>query len=343
MRTIAIDLGGGKSQFCIRQRDGQIEQQGPIDTGRLGSWLQSQPPAHVVFETSSEAFALAEEAGRADHRVSVVPSILVRELGVGRRGIKTDERDAQALSEAACRIELPSVHVPSEQMRHWRSANASRAALVQMRTKVVNTIRGYLRTQLHRPVRHGPTTLSKHLRKALGNRPEGLPAHIDRLLVTLELLNEQIRAADEELAQLVHSHAAATLLMTIPGVGPVTATRFVAAIDDPSRFANATAVSSYLGLTAGERSSGRSKRRTGITKAGPASVRAALGQAAWCLWRLRPDDPMVRWARKIAERSGRQIAIMALSRKLARTMWAMWRDGRPYQPQLGAEEAKTAA
>jgi transposase len=119
----------------------------------------------------------------------------------------------------------------------------------------------------------------------------------------------------------------------------VTAVRFVAALDDVTRFRNAHAVQSYLGLTPGENSSSDRKQQTGITKAGAMEVRRALVQAAWAAFRKAPKEPMVGWATQIAARRGVFIAIVALARKLAGILFAMWRDGTTYRPSRSAEVA----
>ena len=127
----------------------------------------------------------------------------------------------------------------------------------------------------------------------------------------------------------------------MPGVGPLTALRFVAAIDEPGRFATAHHVQSYLGLTPGEHSSSERERRTGITKAGPMELRRTLIQAAWaamCL--VRTSHPMIDWARRLGERRGRPVAAVALARKLAGILFAMWRDGTTYQARRSAEVVK---
>ncbi len=89
---------------------------------------------------------------------------------------------------------------------------------------------------------------------------------------------------------------------------------------------------SYLGITPGENSSSGRKQRLAITKAGPGDLRGLLLQVAWSAWRTRPHDPMVQWARRVAERRGRKIALVALSRKIAGVMYAIWRDGTTYDP-----------
>ena len=120
----------------------------------------------------------------------------------------------------------------------------------------------------------------------------------------------------------------------MPGVGPSTAVRFVAAIDDITRFESAHKVESYLGLVPGESSISERQQRLSITKAGSASVRWVLGQAAWAL-QVRCRDPGARplqlWAAEIVRRRGRRIATIALARKLAGILYALWRDGTTYE------------
>jgi transposase len=337
MQHVAIDLGGKESQLCVRASDGQILLEQKVATRTLGTFLKRQPHSRVVLETCAEAFHIADLALSSAHEVRVVPATLVRSLGVGARGIKTDRRDAQVLSEVSCRIDLPSVHVPSDIARQRRALCGMRAALVDSRTALTNTVRGWSRTQV---LKVAPTTTAhfpKRIRSAALALPEGLPEGVDRILKVLDSLNEQIAHADQELLALAESDPICKRLMSVPGVGPITSMRFVAAIDDVSRFASAHAVESYLGLTPGENSSSERKQRTGITKAGPAAVRCALVQAAWSLRRTRPNDPIVVWAAGIEQRRGKFIATVAVARKLAGILFAIWRDGSVYSPRRGAQ------
>ena len=121
-----------------------------------------------------------------------------------------------------------------------------------------------------------------------------------------------------------------------PPMGPVTAARFVAALDDVDRFPNAASVASYLGLIPGENTTGSRTKRTRLTRAGAPQVRWALGQAAWSLYIHRSNDPMVQWAKQVAERRGAQVAVMGLARKLAHVLYALWKHGTTYDPARGA-------
>lgn len=333
MNHVAIDLGGRESQVCIRRSDGTILKEGKHFTRKLADLLrQQESPSRVIVETSAEAFRIADAAIACGHQVRVVPATMVKALGVGARGVKTDEKDARVLSEVSCRNDLPSVHIPSLAARELRSMCGSREILVEMRTKAVNNVRGWMRTQLWRIRSGGPPTFPARVRGQAEAQATPLPEHVERLLSTIDVLNQQIRDADRQLRDRAKAHPVCQLLMTLPGVGPVTALRFVAAIDQVSRFAGAHAVQSYLGLTPGQNSSSTRIRTTGITKAGPTALRWTLVQAAWCLWRTRPADPVVRWAHQIGERRSRHVAIVALARKMAGILFAMWRDQTCYRP-----------
>ena len=212
----------------------------------------------------------------------------------------------------------------------------SREALVRMRTLLVNRVRIYLRSRVGPRVRATPDTLPAKVRRALLDDPEGLPAHLERMLVVFETLREQIAQADTELKALARADLRMRRLMTVPGVGPVTAARFVAALDNVDQFANAASVASYRGLIPGANTTGFRAKRTRLTRAGAPQVRWALGQAAWSIYIHRPHDPMVQWAKQVAARRGAPVAIMALARKLAHVLYAMWKHATTCDPARGA-------
>jgi transposase len=153
----------------------------------------------------------------------------------------------------------------------------------------------------------------------------------------IETLDAQIAEANKEIRQLVKPNETCRRLMTTPGVGPLTAMRFVATLDDVTRFATAHDVQSYLGLTPGENSSSLRKHRTHLTKAGSPQMRWLLVQAAWTAQRCATTHPMVTWATQVAERRGRRVAAVALARKLAGILFALWRDGTTYTAKRGAD------
>ena len=328
MQHIAIDLGSRESQICRRSANGEILDERVMKTTQLGSYFSRHEKCRVILETCAEAFKVADSAIEAGHDVRVVPATLVRTLGVGQRGIKTDRRDAQILSEVSCRIDLPSVHVRTHLARERKSIAAMRQVLIESRTQLINSVRGWLRTNLDSVRTGGAETFHKRVREK-----KGIPAFVERQLKAIEELTAQIKAADKDLNDAVEADPVCSRLKTVPGVGPVTVMAFVAAIDDVSRFPNAHQLESYLGLTAGERSSSMKQHRTGITKAGPAEVRRTMVQACWVIYHRRPQDPLSRWGQRVAARRGKNVAVVAMARKLAGILYAMWRDAADYDPE----------
>ena len=332
MEHIAIDLGGRESQICIRGVDGQLIEERRCPTRSLGKYLTSRPKSRVIVETCTEAFGVADAALNAGHEVRVVPATLVRSLGVGSRGTKTDRRDAQILSEVSCRIDLPSVHVPGQESRRRKSMCGMRDSLVKARTQLSNCLRGWLRSQGHHVKAGSIETFARRVRE-IGPQ---LPAYVERQLHVLDDLTRNIIEAEKELEREARADITCRRLMTVPGVGPNTALRFVAALDEIGRFDGAHKVQAYLGLVPGENSSSERKRRTGITKAGPAALRHTLVQAAWAARRCRRRDPLQLWNAEVEKRRGKRVALLALARKLAGLLFAIWRDGGQYEPLKGA-------
>ncbi len=334
MDHVAIDLGGRESQICVRTDDGRVLEEARLATKGITRWLEQRSPCRLVMETCAESFAIADQALLQGHQVRIVPSTLVRSLGVGARRTKNDRRDALALSEASCRMELPSVHIPSTASRRRKTLCSARDALVSGRTKMINCVRGWLRQSARAPRRGSAESFARRVRELLG---ETIPQPIALLLESIDQLTAQIRQTDQLLSDEVKHDPVCVRLMTVPGVGPVTATRFSAALDVVERFPDAHTVESYFGLVPGERSSGDRVHRLGITKAGPGAVRTALVQAAWTARRYSPQDPMVRWCFEVERRRGKLVAVFALARKLAGILYAVWRDQSTYDPLRGAK------
>lgn len=345
MDHIAIDLGSRESQICIRTADGQILEERRVGTRSLGKLLAKRSKSRVVLEACAEAFTIADAALAAGHETVVVPASLAPSLGVGERGVKTDTRDARNLSEASCRMsKLPSIHVPAQASRDRKALCNMRESLIQARTKLINSVRGWTRPQGLGVVKSGaPTTFPLRVKEHVTERKAKLPSYVEHVLTAIDKLSAEIVKMDDELEEAAKSDPTCCLLMTAPGVGPTTAMRYTAAIDQVDRFPSAHRLQSYLGLTPGERSSSQRKRKTGLTKAGPSKLRWVLIQAAWAARRYYKDDPIVMWSLEVEKRRGKQVAVCALARRLAGALYAMWRDGKPYDKNHQSTRVTTAA
>jgi transposase len=292
MEHCAIDLGGRKSQVCVRASDGTIVHESRPETLALKEFLQGRPKSRVIVETCAEAFGVADAALALGHEVRVVSATLVRTLGVGARRTKTDRRDAQTLSEVSCRIDLPSVHVPGQRSREVKTICGMRDGLVTARAKLINTVRGWLRGQAVR-ISSGATPGFTARVREIGD----LPDHLGAQLRAIDSLSREIKIADERVEGLAGADPVCRRLMTVPGIGAQTALRYTAALDDITRFHDSHRVEAYLGLVPGERSSSEREQRLSITKAGATSVRWLLVQAAWALRRCKTAEarPLQLW------------------------------------------------
>ena len=145
----------------------------------------------------------------------------------------------------------------------------------------------------------------------------------------IKVLTEELARADERFTTIAADNPDVTRLMTLPGIGPITATAYVAALDDAARFRRAGQVASYLGLVPSEYRSGEQPRRGRVRRSAHPHVQSLLVQAAWRI--SRSTDPRTAalraGAQGLARRRGQKIAIVALARHLARILFAMWRDG----------------
>lgn len=165
--------------------------------------------------------------------------------------------------------------------------------------------------------------------------PGRLLSTIAPLLAIMRPLNAQLAYSDAVIEQVTAADERVQRLRTVPSVGPVTATAFVATIDDVRRFRRAHEVEASLGLVPRELSLGESQRRGRITKAGHARTRWLLIQVAVSILRRRPPqaEALHAWALRIAARRGKPIAVVALARRLADILYALLRDGSVFTPQ----------
>ena len=334
MHHVGMDIGSRKTFFCICAPNGEIAFEDTVKTVQLPRFFvelgRARGVCRVVLESCAEAFTIGSWAREAGHEVRIVPATFARSLGIGEHGIKTDKRDARAIAQASCRVELRSIHIRSTRAREILSATTARQTLVGCRTATINSVRGWLRT-LVLQVANGPTkSFVERVHKTVRDAGREVPDFIEAQLSVIDKLNEQIQAVTLQLQALAEADEVCRLLMTFPGVGPMTALEFRGVIDDPARFKHGEKVASYVGITPGENSSSKRKRRTSITKAGSPELRRLLCQAAWSYWQRQSGKPTHRWVQQIADRRGKKIALVALMRKIAVTLWAMWRHNQTY-------------
>jgi transposase len=332
MDTLGLDLHQRESQLCILTEAGEIvERRIATARERFTAVLGNRAPARILLEASTESEWVARHLESLGHTVIVADPNFAPMYAARRRGVKTDRRDARTLMEALRLGAYRAIHRASAAQRHVRAQLAVRDALIRTCTRYVNVVRALTRREGLRLASGGPEHLERKL-AALSLAPE-LVAELAPLRVVLEPVNTQIDVADAQLAATAASDPLFARLRTVPGIGPVTAAAFVATLDDVARFRTAHQVQGYLGVTPREYSSGERQQRGRISKTGSPRMRALLVEAGWRL--LRSTDPAAAplraWAERIAARRGRNIAAVALARRLAGMLYALWRDGATYR------------
>lgn len=327
MEYVGIDLHKRESQICIETEEGEIiERTIRTQRERFGAVLGGRARARILLEASTESEWVAQCLEACGHEVIVADPNYAPMYPERRRRVKTNRRDAQTLA-TACRLgAYRSAHRVSAAQRQIRQQLTVRDVLVRARTRAIAMTGALVRGEGLR-VRSGQAE-SFVTRLHELSLPSALHATLAPTVALLATLDLEIRRADRAVEQVAVTDPVVTRLMTTPGVGPVTAAAFVATLDEAERFAGAHQVESYLGLVPSEDSSADRRRRGAITKAGNPRMRWLLVQAAWAVWHSKhaAAHPLRAWAQRIAHRRGRSVAIVALARRLAGILFAMWRD-----------------
>lgn len=327
MDYVGLDLGKTASQICLLTEDGEVwEPRIKTTREQLRHVFGARQPARILLEASTESEWVACALEELGHEVVVADPNYKAMYAARSRRIKTDRRDARALCEACRQGLYRPAHRTSAGQRERRQLLVTRECLVRSRTRLINTVRALLGAAGWRVVGTGSASFAA--RAAAVEMSASLRQTLEPLLTTLQTLSAQVAECDERLAAAVGDDSVVRRLMSVPGVGVVTATAFVAALDEVARFATAKQVRAYLGLVPSEESSGERIVRGHITKTGDSRVRHLLVEAAWSLIHSRQEasSGLRQWAERIAQRRGRRIAAVALARKLAGILYALWRD-----------------
>ena len=341
LRSVGLDLGKKEVAYCEVQDGKVVARRTARGIEELDDLLGPQSPATVAIEACREAWHVHDRLTKYGHKLLLIDTTRVKQLGVGHHGRKRDNIDAEVIAFAVDRQQIPQAHLLSPHRRELREKIHARRALVETRATYVTMMRGIIRARGEKlascDTEHFRATLE---RAVLTREARGA---IAPLMAVLETIDIQLSSVEAELEELAAKDATIAHLTSAPGVDLIVASVFVSVIDEAKRFPDAHKVASYLGLVPREDTTGgRDKQKLGsITKCGNPHARAMLVQAAWCILRGRGGDPLRTWARQIEKRRGRRITAVAVARRLAGVLWAMWRDGQTYDPsRLGTASAR---
>jgi transposase len=335
MDHMGIDVHKRESQIYILAEGGEVvEQRIRTEPERFAAVRATRPRARMVIEASTDSEWVARCLEALGHAVIVADPNFAPMSVTRSRKLKTDRRDARALAEACLLGAYRPAHRLSAPQRHVRGRLLVRDALVRTRTRYISLIRALLRQHGYRVPSGSADTFGTRVRDL--PLPGRLLSVVAPLLALLRPLKRQLAYSDATIEHLAVQDPRVPRRRSVPCVGPVTAAAFLAAVDDAQRFRHAHQLEAYLGLVPREYSSGEIQRRGPITKAGPSRTRWLLIQAAVSVLRRRPPqaEALRTWALRIAARRGKQVAVVALARRLAGILYALLRDGSVFEPRF---------
>lgn len=353
-RILGIDIGDRRSRFCLGDQYGEVMKEGTVFTEEadLLALVEALEPTRIVMEVGQHSPWMSRVLRAAGFEVVVLNARRLKLLTSSVR--KTDRRDAQILAWVGTlpidRL-LQVEHVGEDSQRALLPVKI-RAQLVESRTAAINQARGLLKSLGHR-VESCDTRYFVRKVAELESLDVELRALVQPLLDAIDALSEQIAACDAQIEAALEAHPAAKELLTVPGVGAVTALTFVSTVEDPSRFDHSRDVGAWLGLTPRLDQSGMVDKALRITKAGNPYLRGLLVQSAHSLLRSRTRDcALKQWGLRLAERGvppeasntktarrQKRKAVVAVARKLAVLLHRLWVTGETFVPFPKAQPA----
>ena len=292
----------------------------------------------MVIEACGSAHHWARVFQAQVHAVRLLPA---RDVRPYVRGNKTDRADAAGILEADRCGQIASVAIKTPQQQGVQAQHRVREQLKAQRISLLNVLRGVLR-EFGITIPLGAAKVKPAVRDALEDGDNALPIPLrdtlSGLLDQIDLLAKRMVDIEKHFDAFARHDVDCRRHLQVPGVGVMTATAIAASAGDLHRFVSGRHFAAWLGLTPREHSSGRSRKLGSITKRGDPYLRTLLihgARSALCAALLRRKrgealDRLQIWALEVAERRGHNKAAVALANKLTRRLWAMTRDGKPF-------------
>jgi len=326
--TIAVDLSKNIFEIAVSHHPGHVTERHRLSRPKFQQFFTKHLPATVLLEACSSAHHWARTLRHLGHNVILLPPHTVRPY-VTRN--KTDRTDAKAILEAFRNEDVLPVPIKTIDQHVLASLHRYRSAWLAERTARINTTRGILR-ELGHAIPVGSRRLVPAVYTLLGKPdaiPEALAPSLTAACEEISSLETRIRGIERQLETLARDHPVAQRLMTIPGIGLLTATALIAFVGDIHRFPSGRHFASYLGLTPREHSSGSRRHLGCISKRGDTYLRMLLVHGArsvlWAAKNIDHPDRLRSWALERERARGHNKAAVALANKLARIAWAVWK------------------
>ncbi|GGA43197.1 IS110 family transposase [Pelagibacterium lentulum] len=335
---VGVDLAKRVFQLHGSRADGTVAFRKKVTRGHVLTVLAGLPKCIVAMEACATAHFWAREIGKLGHSVRLIPPVYVKPF-VKRQ--KNDAADAEAIAEAASRPTMRFVQPKSEQQQARAMVFRTRDLLVRQRTQLINALRAHL-------AEHGVIAAQGITNvAALGALIEQADCDLDLMVVEtarlyldqIEVLSDRIATLEKVLKLEAARSQSAVRLMTMPGIGPVTAMAVDAFAPSMTAFKRGRDFAAWLGLVPRQHSSGGKQVLGRTSKMGQRDIRRLLiiGAMTVIRWADRKGVSESSWLGRMLSRKPRMLVAIALANKMARSIWAMMTKNEDYRtPALSA-------
>ena len=332
-----IDISSKFCSICIIDENRQVVKECTVATDgeSLREALHGLQDLTCVVEASPLAEWICEQVEIDNHKIHILCPRQAKAVTATLK--KTDKRDAKNLAEVCKTGWYTKVHRKSDDARAMRSFATARKQLVDTCAGLSASIRGILRAHgIKLPTQQaGSTDFYNAVKNVLPQLPKILQKALKEMLKNWKSTHDSQRKLYREIQKLAAKSPEAQLLMTVPGVGPLIATVFLATLDDHKRFSGEDKVGSYLGLTPSVYQSGETEYYGRITKQGDGLLRWLLVEGAnVLLTRTKQDFALKEWGLRLQREKGPAKARVAVARKLGCLLYRTWKTGEPFKYEL---------
>ena len=330
---LGIDLGKNSCSLVGLDESGMVVVRKRLRREGVIGFAAKLPPCVMAMEACCGAHHMGRSLAALGHQVRLMSPEYVRPYVKAQ---KNDDRDAEAIAEAATRPTMRFVELKSEEQLDVQTLHRVRDRLVGERTSLTNQIRSLLLERGH-VVAQGYARLRFLLGELLDTDAVALSPRMVFLLGDMrtrwEELDRRIASFDAEFAAMARADVRARGLTDIPGIGVLNATALVAAVGDAATFAKGRDLAAWLGLVPRQATTGGRPKLLGITKRGSRYLRKMLIQGARSAMPslAKSDTAIGAWLRGLLARSHSNVAVVALAAKMARTVWALLHHERSYK------------
>jgi transposase len=344
--TIGLDLGDLHSRYCILNDAGEVESEGQLPTTKTGlnSLFGKMAASRVAMEVGTHSPWVSQYIAGLRHEVLVANAREVRLITQSTR--KNDRMDARQLARLA-RVDpqlLSPIRHRGPQAQADLAVIRARQELMETRTSLINSARGLAKPMGERLKKCDADNVKESLADGVS---APLQAVLRPLLKSVEAVSGQIAVYDQTIAEMAKRYSEVKVLKQVYGVGTLIGLAYILTIEDPHRFKHSRDVGPYFGLQPKQRASGNSQPELGISKAGDGLLRALLVQAAQCMLRKNaPDSDLRRFGLSKMGGGGKNAkkrAIVAVARKLAVMLHALWVNGEVYDPLYNQKAVQAKA